>query len=148
MPLVLHADNGSPMKGATLRATLQHLGIEPSYSRPRVSNDNPFSEAIFRTCKNRPGFLVKGFESLEAARTWVNGFVSWCNGEHRHSAIQFVTPVERHSRQDRAILAKRDAVYAIAKMKHPERRSGNARNCSPQGAVWLNPEKEAEKVKA
>jgi transposase InsO family protein len=147
-PLVLHADNGSPMKGATLRATLQQLGIEPSYSRPRVSNDNPFSEAIFRTCKYRPGFPVKGFESLEAARTWGYDFVTWYNDEHRHSGIQFVTPNERHSGLDRMLLAKRDAVYAIAKMKHPERWSGNTRNWSPQGAVWLNPEKEDGKLKA
>src|SRR5690606_18889602 len=78
-PLVLHADNGSPMKGATLRVTLQRLGIEPSYSRPRVSNDNPFSEALFRTCKYRPDFPGEGFGSLDAARQWVQRFVAWYN---------------------------------------------------------------------
>lgn len=140
-PLVLHADNGSPMKGATLRVTMQQLGIEPSYSRPRVSNDNPFSESVFRTCKYRPDFPTGGFADLEAARTWVHGFVRWYNDEHRHSGIQFVTPSQRHSGQDRAILAKREAVYGIAKMKKPERWSGATRNWRPVGEVWLNPEK-------
>lgn len=140
-PLVLHADNGSPMKGATLRATLQKLGIEPSHSRPRVSNDNPYSEAIFRTCKYRPDFPGNGFASLAPARQWVQGFVRWYNAEHRHSAIQFVTPEQRHSGCDKVLLAKREAVYAIAKAKHPERWSGNTRNWEPTGAVWLNPER-------
>jgi transposase InsO family protein len=139
-PLVLHADNGSPMKGATLRATLERLGIEPSHSRPRVSNDNPFSEAAFRTCKYRPDFPSKGFESLGAARQWVHGFVAWYNGEHRHSGIRFVTPDERHRGLDRAVLAKREVVYAVAKTRHPERWSGKTRNWEPVGTVWLNPE--------
>jgi len=139
-PLVLHADNGSPMKGATLRSTMDRLGITPSYSRPRVSNDNPFSEAAFRTFKYRPDFPVQGFDSLEAARTWVYGFVSWYNTEHRHSGIQFVTPDERHRGQDREILGNREVVYAIAKAKHPERWSAKTRNWEPVGNVWLNPE--------
>lgn len=140
-PLVLHADNGSPMKGATLRATLERLGVEPSYSRPRVSNDNPFSEAAFRTCKYRPDFPADGFADINAARTWVHGFVSWYNTEHRHSGIQFVTPQDRHAGEDHDILAKRAVVYAIAKARHPERWSGDARDWTPVGPVWLNPEK-------
>jgi putative transposase len=67
-PLVLHADNGSPQKGSALRATLEALGVLPSYSRPRVSDDNAFSEAVFRTCKYRPQYPSGGFESLQAAR--------------------------------------------------------------------------------
>jgi len=110
-PRVLHADNGSPMKGAMLRVTLQQLGIEPSYSRPRVSNDNAYSEALFRTCKYRPDFPYEGFATVEAAREWVHGFVSWYNDEHRHSAIRFVTPSERHSGADKDILAQRDVLY-------------------------------------
>ncbi len=74
-PLTLHADNGSPMKAATLRVTLERLGVTASYSRPRVSNDNPFSEARFRTCKYVPSWPERGFESLEAARVWVANFV-------------------------------------------------------------------------
>lgn len=144
-PRVLHADNGSPMKGATLRVTLQQLGIEPSYSRPRVSNDNPYSEALFRTCKYRPGFPCDGFATLEAAREWVHGFVAWYNEGHRHSAIQFVTPSERHSGADKAILVQRTALYQQAKVQNPARWSGAVRNWTPTGNVWLNPEKDETK---
>jgi putative transposase len=138
---VLHADNGSPMKGSTLRATLQELGIEPSYSRPRVSNDNPYSEATFRTLKYRPNFPQDGFTDLVAARTWVYGFVSWYNERHRHSGIRFVTPNERHDGREKELLAKRAALYAIAKEKHPGRWTGETRNWTPEGEVWLNPER-------
>ena len=86
-PLVLHADNGSPMK-----ATLEKPGIMASSSRPRVSNDNPFSEALFRTCKYRPDWPTRGFASKEIAQGWVKSFADWYNGEHLHSAISFVTP--------------------------------------------------------
>ncbi len=139
-PLVLHSDNGSPMKASTLRVTLDKLGVTPSYSRPRVSNDNPFSEALFRTCKYRPAFPAKGFASLQAAREWVHHFVNWYNTEHRHSGIRFVTPNERHSGLDKISLAKRETVYALARAKHPERWSGRARNWAPAGPVWLNPQ--------
>lgn len=139
-PLVLHADNGSPMKGATLRATLERLGITASYSRPRVSNDNPFSEALFRTCKYRPTYPVQGFATLEAARTWVFAFARWYNDEHRHSGIRFVTPSERHAGQDVPLLAARRAVYEQARLRHPARWSRHIRNWTPIGTVGLNPE--------
>ena len=139
-PLVLHADNGSPMKGATLRATLERLGITASYSRPRVSNDNPFSEALFRTCKYRPTYPAQGFATLEAARTWVLAFVRWYNDEHRHSGIRFVTPNARHAGQDAALLAARHMVYEQARCRHPARWSRQTRNWTPIGTVWLNPE--------
>ena len=74
-PVVLHADNGSPMKGATMRTTMERLGVTASFSRPRVSNDNPFSEALFRTCKYRPDWPVRGFASIKEARDWVQSFV-------------------------------------------------------------------------
>lgn len=138
-PLVLHSDNGSPMKGATLLETLYRLGVVSSYSRPRVSNDNPFSEALFRTCKYRPAYPEQGFVSLPAARDWVQRFVHWYNQEHRHSAIQFVTPHERHEGLDHAILENRKAVYEQAKARHPERWRGATRNWDPVTAVWLNP---------
>ena len=139
-PLVLHSDNGSPMKASTFRVTLEKLGVTPSYSRPRVSNDNPFSEALFRTCKYRPAFPKAGFKDLVDARAFMQGFVTWYNTEHRHSGIQFVTPDERHSGRDKAILAQRETVYAAARAKHPERWSGPPRNWTPVGPVWLNPE--------
>ena len=78
----LHADNGGPQKGFTMKAKLEALGVTPSYSRPRVSNDNPYSESLFRTFKYRPGYPVKGFESIDAARQWVGRFVGWYNGRH------------------------------------------------------------------
>lgn len=93
-PLVLHADNGSPFKGATLLDKLRELNIESSFSRPRVSNDNPYSEALFRTCKYVPDYPTGGFGDLEQARQWIQGFVAWYNHEHRHSGIRFVTPAQ------------------------------------------------------
>lgn len=142
MPLVLHADNGSPMKGSTLKTTLEKLGVIASYSRPRVSNDNPFSEALFRTCKYRPDWPRGGFASIDNARAWVKTFADWYNDEHLHSAIRFVTPNSRHAGQDRETLANRTALYANARASKPERWSGKARNWSPIGAVWLNPERD------
>ncbi len=95
--VVLHSDNGGPMKGATMLATLQALGVMPSLSRPGVSNDNPFSESLFKTLKYRPAYPLQAFDTLFAARAWVTGLVRWYNHEHRHSAIRFVTPAQRHA---------------------------------------------------
>jgi len=139
--VVLHSDNGSPMKGATLLATLQELGIMPSFSRPSVSNDNPYSESVFRTLKYRPNYPEKPFDSLRSARGWVTGFVSWYNQEHLHSAIKFVTPEQRHNGEDIAILKARDKVYRRAKKNNPLRWSGKTRNWQPVGEVYLNPDK-------
>ena len=140
-PLVLHADNGSPMKAQTLQVKLQALGIEASWSRPRVSNDNPYSEAIFRTCKYRPNYPSRGFASLDEARQWVLQFVRWYNEKHLHSAIRFVTPQQRHQGDDQSILAKRDIVYRKARQRCPQRWSGKTRNWLPIGPVWLNPDR-------
>jgi transposase InsO family protein len=138
--LVLHQDNGSPMKGAMLKATLEKLGVMSSYSRPHVCDDNPYSESLFRTLKYRPEYPTKPFESIEAARNWVEGFVQWYNTEHRHSAIRFVTPEQRHNGEEKEILAYRHSVYEIARQKHPERWSGKTRNWEPIEKVFLNPE--------
>ena len=119
-------------------ATLQKLGVTPSFSRPRVSNDNPFSEALFRTLKYAPAFPSKPFGSLEDARTWVASFVHWYNHEHRHSAIRFVTPAQRHLGLDAEILSRRDAVYAHARRRNPQRWTGGTRNWSPITEVRLN----------
>ncbi len=145
--LVLHADNGGPMKGATMLATLQKLGVVPSFSRPSVSDDNPYSESLFRTLKYAPAYPSKPFESLEAARQWVHGFVQWYNNEHRHSAIRYVAPNQRHCGADRALLKQREAVYEVARQRHPERWSGNTRNWNPVTEVWLNPRKENQTEK-
>jgi transposase InsO family protein len=143
-PPVLHADNGSPQKGFTMKAKLEALGVTPSYSRPRVSNDNPYSESLFRTFKYRPEYPVKGFNSIEAARQWVNHFVGWYNGEHFHSAIRYVTPSQRHKGEDIDILANRHRVYQKAKQRRHERWSGSTRNWEPITEVWLNCPKQAE----
>ena len=138
--VVLHSDNGSPMKGATLLATLQALGVTPSFSRPAVSNDNPYSESLFKTMKYRPAYPSQAFESLLAARRWVGMFIQWYNHEHRHSAIRFVTPAERHANLDTELLQKRANVYEEAKKRHPERWSGVTRNWQPVRVVHLNPD--------
>jgi transposase InsO family protein len=140
--LKLHADNGGPMKGSTMLATLQRLGIVASFSRPRVSDDNPYSEALFRTLKYRPEYPNKPFGSLEEARTWVAGFVTWYNTCHLHSAIRFVTPDDRHFGREQEVLARRRATYEKARQRHPERWSGAIRDWSPVGTVYLNPNTE------
>jgi putative transposase len=140
--LVLHADNGGPMKASTMVATLERLGVLPSFSRPRVSNDNPFSEALFRTLKYCPAYPARPFGDLAAAATWVAGFVHWYNHEHQHSAIRFVTPEDRHTGREHAILAQRRVVYARARAKHPERWSTATRNWTPVTTVRLNPSKD------
>ena len=137
--IVLHSDNGGPMKGSTMLATLQRLGIVPSFSRPRVSDDNPYSEALFRTLKYRPEYPSRPFTSLEEARTWVAAFVTWYNTEHLHSAIRYVTPDDRHFGRDKQVLACRKQTYEQARRHHPERWSGPIRNWQPVGPVYLNP---------
>lgn len=136
--LVLHSDNGKPMRGSTMVATLQWLGIVPSFSRPHVCNDNPYSEALFRTLKHTPVYPRLPFADLEAARRWVARFVTWYNSEHRHSAIRYVTPDQRHSGADVAILARRHALYEHARSRKPERWPRHTRNWTPLGTVVLN----------
>ena len=140
---VLHGDNGATLKATTVLAMLTWLGIAPSYSRPRVSDDNPFVEALFRTAKYRPAFPPKGFADLDAARQWAAGFVHWYNHEHHHSGIRYVTPAERHAGQDRALLGHRHALYQQARERNPRRWSGQTRNWTPIAAVTLNPERDA-----
>lgn len=138
--VTLHSDNGSPMKGATMLATLQQLGVIPSFSRPSVSNDNPYSESLFRTLKYRPDYPEHPFSGLIAARDWVSIFVEWYNKEHLHSAIKFITPEQRHLGKDEGILRHRKEVYQQAKSKNPNRWSGEIRNWDVVAEVYLNPE--------
>jgi putative transposase len=146
-PLVLHSDNGAPMTSSTLQAKLADLGIVPSHSRPRVSNDNAFSESLFRTVKYCPQWPSQGFLELSDARRWMLQFERFYNEEHRHSAIKFVTPAQRHRGEDKEILKKRRAVYEQAKRQRPERWSRGIKDLTPVGAVSLNPEREEQKVK-
>lgn len=140
---VLHGDNGSTLKATTVLATLNWLGVKPSYSRPRVSDDNAYAESLFRTAKYRPEFPAKGFTDLDAARAWAAGFVRWYNFEHRHSGIRYVSPAQRHAGDDHAILAARHALYTHAREHNPARWSGKTRNWSPVGPVTLNPERDS-----
>ena len=141
--VVLHSDNGGPMKGATMLARLQTLGVIPSFSRPAVSNDNPFSESLFKTLKYRPAYPQTPFALLLEARTWVAGIVHWYNDEHHHSAIKFVTPATRHAGLDASILSHRTAVYQAAKARCPERWTGPTRDWQRVQIVHLNPEQPA-----
>lgn len=137
--LILHSDNGGPMKGSTMLAMLQRLGVVPSFSRPGVSDDNPFSEALFRTLKYRPEYPKKPFEDVEDAQRWVDGFITWYNAGHLHSAIRFVTPDDRHFGREKDILENRKRVYEDARNNNPERWSGTIRNWDPVAVVQLNP---------
>jgi putative transposase len=139
---VLHGDNGSTFKATTVLAMLHWLGVKPSYSRPRVSDDNAFVESLFRTAKYRPEFPARGFVDLQHARQWAASFVHWYNHEHRHSGIRYVSPAQRHAGADRDILAERDAVYQQARDRHPRRWARGTRNWSPIEFVTLNPERD------
>ena len=140
---VLHGDNGATIKSTTVIAMLHWLGIKPSYSRPRVSDDNAFVESLFRTAKYRPEFPSQGFNGLDDARQWASSFVHWYNFNHRHSGIRYVSPAQRHAGQDRQILAQRHAVYLKARERNPSRWSCHTRNWNPVEAVALNPERDA-----
>ena len=139
---VPHGDNGSTLKATTVLAMLYWLNIKPSYSRPRVSDDNAYAESLFRTAKYRPEFPAKGFADLDAARAWAAEFVHWYNDEHRHSGIRYVTPAQRHEGANHAILAARHALYIKARERNPARWSGSTRDWTPIGAVTLNPERD------
>jgi len=138
-PLVLHSDNGSPMKGASLMETLYQLDVMSSYSRPRVSNDNAYAESIFKTCKYRPDYPYKGFSNIDESRAWVLSFVRWYNQHHKHSGLKFMTPNQRHTGISSQVVEKRSQVYEAAKARNPDRWTGKTRNWKPPQVVYLNP---------
>lgn len=144
---VLHADNGGPMKGATMLATMHALGIVKSFSRPGVSNDNPYIEALFRHLKYAPSYPTKGFACLDEARAWVKRFVDWYNSEHLHSAIAYVTPQQRHEGRDIAILEHRRTVYEAARKANPSRWSTHSRQWHRPAIVMLNPDRTIETLR-
>jgi putative transposase len=143
--LVIHSDNGGPMKGANYLAKLQELGIIYSYSRPGVSNDNPYSETTFKTLKYNNKIKISPFGSLDEANLQISKFVNFYNTEHCHKGIKYVTPEQRHQCEDFDILNKRDKFFKIQKEKHPERWSGKTRNLEPEKIVYLNPINEIQK---
>jgi putative transposase len=131
------------MKASTFLEKLYDLGITPSNRRPRMSNDNAYSESLFKTPKFRPGFPINGFSTIEDAHDWVLAFVRWYNTEHRHSALNYVTPQQRHDGEADQILTQRKQVIKAAKAANPRRWSDDIRNFSLPESVTLNPEKVA-----
>lgn len=144
--LFLRSDNGNPMKGATMLMTLYHLGIIPSYSRPKVSNDNPFIESLFKTVKYTAGYPGH-FTSIEHARNWMATFVNWYRTEHRHSAIGYVTPEQRRSGEYTKIFEMRNKTLEKAKTRNPERWGKKQRVWGCDDKVYLNPAKGVEQKK-
>jgi putative transposase len=138
-----HSDNGNPMKGATMLMLLYHLGIVPSFSRPRVSDDNPFIESFFKTVKYSAGY-PKCFSDIAHARDWFGDFVNWYNTEHRHSQIGYVTPQQRHDGSADLIFSLRNQTYVLAKERHPERFCGRLKQWSAPQEVYLNPTPETK----
>lgn len=136
--VTLHSDNGSPMKGSTMLATLKMLGIVPSFSRPSVSDDNPYSESLFKTLKYCSQYPTKPFSSISEAQDWVLQFVHWYNNIHQHSGINFVTPNARHQGLDKVILENRILVYERARQQNPNRWSKKVRNWKRVDEVYLN----------
>lgn len=143
--LVLHADNGGAMKGNTMLAKLQQLGVMPSFSRPHVSDDNAFAESVMRTIKYNPAYPDRPFDGLAEAKAWAATFVAWYNEDHLHSGINFVTPSQRHHGQDVGILAHRHDVYTAARQRHPRRWTGKTRNWTRPATVILNPSPASKK---
>jgi putative transposase len=138
--LVLHSDNGTPMKGATMLAKMQELGVMPSLSRPGVSDDNAQIESFFKTLKYRPHYPAEGFESLEASRAWCASFMTWYNFEHKHSALAFCTPHQRHVGDDIELIQKRQELKAQHKKEHPHRwNHSEQRLWARPKSVALNP---------
>lgn len=141
--LVLHADNGGPMKGSTMAVTLVKLGITKTFNRPSVSNDNSFSESLFKTLKYDLINPLKPFENIEEARKWVKTFVEWYNNCHLHSGIKYVTPNQRFDKEDITILKRRKAVYYEAMKNNPQRWINNKiRNWNIINSVTLNERKD------
>ena len=137
-PLILHADNGNAMRAATLEARLEELGILRSFSRPRVSNDNPYSESLFKTVKYRPDYPRRPFTSKDEACLWIASFVEWYNHQHRHSGIKFVTPHQRHCGEATMLCRHRDHVYEQARQRHPRRWTSATRCWHQPEVVWIN----------
>lgn len=138
-PEFVHSDNGNAMKGLTLVAFYYRLGIVPSFSRPRVSDDNPFIESFFKTLKYSCGY-PRFFTDLAHVRRWFATFIDWYNTKHMHSGLSYVTPFQKRNGQHQSIFAQRNTVIAVAKEAHPERwGSRNAKQYHAALMEMLNP---------
>lgn len=137
--LVLHADRGAPMTADSLASLLNALGVKKSHSRPHLSDDNPYSEAQFKTVKYHPAFPQR-FESLEQARDWAADFFTWYNHHHHHSALALMSPAEVHYHQAETIREQRQNVLHVAFDRHPERFvHGVPTHPHVPDQVWINP---------
>lgn len=144
--LTLHADNGSPMKGKALSQLLVDLGITKSHSRPHTSDDNPFSEAQFKTMKYRPDYPDR-FASLAAAKTWARTFFAWYNHQHYHSGLNLMTPASVHEGAATTVQQQRQSVMTAAFEACPDRfRSGFPTVKGAPAAVYINPPKQPENL--
>jgi putative transposase len=137
--LTIHADRGPAMTSQPVALLLATLGIVPSHSRPQVSDDNPYSEAQFKTMKYHPTFPAR-FASIQDARAFCRGFFSWYNHEHRHDALALLTPEVVHYGRTDAILEQRRTVLEAAYAAHPERFVRKPPQPeAPPAAAWINP---------
>lgn len=140
--LTLHADNGSPMKGKPLAQLLIDLGISKSHSRPHTSDDNPFSEAQFKTMKYHPDYPDR-FASIPTSRQWARGFFDWYNNDHYHSGLNLLTPTSVHYGAAVVVQQQRQTVMRMAYAAHPERFAGGLPTVKgAPAAVWINPPKQ------
>jgi putative transposase len=137
--LTIHADRGSAMTSKPVALLLSELGVNKTHSRPHVSNDNPYSEAQFKTLKYRPDFPER-FGNIQDARAFCETFFVWYNKEHRHSGIVMMTPEDVHYERTEQILAKRQQTLTTAYEQHPDRfvRKAPTVEQLPK-AVWINP---------
>lgn len=144
--LTIHADNGGPMQAKSVAQLMIDLGIAKSHSRPHVSDDNPFSEAHFKTMKYRSDYPQR-FDAIDHARAWMREFVDWYNHHHHHTALALLTPATIHAGQTQAVLARRQQVLDLAYARHPQRfiRHPPVVQCPP-AAVWINPPKSASQL--
>lgn len=137
--LTLHADRGSPMIAKSMAQLLLGLGVAKTHGRPHTPDDNPFSEAHFKTLKYRPDFPAV-FGSIQDARAWARSFFRWYNNEHRHSSLALLTPADVHYGRAAAVLEQRHAVMMAAYQRHPERFvNGPSKEAALPTAVWINP---------
>jgi putative transposase len=135
--LTLHADRGSPMIAGSMAELLGDLGVHRSHSRPRVSNDNPYSETQFKTLKYRPDYPER-FASIQAARAWCREFFNWYSHTHYHSGIGYLRPADLHAGRHHEILKRRQAVLDQAHATHPKRFHRRPKPAIPPAVAWIN----------
>jgi putative transposase len=137
--LTIHSDRGGPMKSKAVAHLLSDLGVTKTHARPYTSNDNPFSEAQFKTVKYRPDFPDR-FGSSQDARAWARPFFHWYNHQHRHSALALMTPAMVHAGRSAQVMQQRQRTLAAAYQAHPERFvQGEPHPGMLPEAVWINP---------